>query len=151
MARRPGWRSVRAMRDSLTSASRLDAPVSRFMRPGVITVADHASLRQVRAAIASHRVHAVLVIDESAGRPLGWVSARRTLELADRDSDLTPARAAVTEPAVTVSPRATAREALELLVSSGATHLLVCRAGDRAAEGVITDLDLVVLLAGRPA
>jgi CBS domain-containing protein len=137
------------MASHIPASSRLDTPVSGIMRPGVITVADDASLRQVQGAIASHRVHAVLVADEHTGRPLGWVTARRVLSLAGRDPDLTTARSAVTNPPVTISPNATAREALNVLVDSGCSHLLVCRSGDAAAEGVVSDIDLITLLSGR--
>src|SRR5262245_54806501 len=98
MAARGPRRSVRAMPSHIPTASRLDTPVAAIMRPGVITVADDASLRQVQRAIASHRVHAVLVADERTGRALGWVTARRALSLVDRDPDLTTARSAVTNP-----------------------------------------------------
>jgi CBS domain-containing protein len=148
MARGGATASVARMTSFFATSSRLDTPVRSIMRPGVITVSDDASLRQVRGAIASHGVHAVLVVEFRNARPLGWVSARRVLELADRDPDLTTAGAAVTEPPATIAPAATAREALEKLIGENRTHLLVCRRGDSAAEGVVTDLDLVALLAG---
>jgi CBS domain-containing protein len=137
----------------LTGASRLDSTLVRdIMRPGVVTVAQTASLLQVHRAIAGHGIHAVLVVDEHDGLPLGWVTARRALELADRDPHLTAAGSAVTEPPVTVSPSATARKARELLLETGTTHLLVCHGapgGAGGTEGVVSDPDVVALLGGR--
>ena len=126
---------------------RFDREVRELMRPGVITLSAHASLRQVQRAIASHGVHAVLVVDTDSGTPLGWVTARALLAHVTRDLDLVTAGSVVSEPAVTIPPSATVREALAALLASEGSRLLVCPAGHNAAEGVVTDLDLVRLLA----
>lgn len=49
------------------------------MRPGVVTVAEDASVLQARRALQAHGVHAVLVVERSHGRPLGFITARGLL------------------------------------------------------------------------
>lgn len=124
---------------------RLDTPVRAFMRPGVISVADDASLHQVRGALVSHGVHAV-VVAAGSGRPLGWATARGLLEMTACDPDLTSARDAIVQAPVVISPADTAGDAAQLLTGSGASHLLVARRGDAAPEGVVTDLDVLRVL-----
>lgn len=70
--------------DSLESAhpgvildrSAEEIEVSEVMRPGVVTVAEDASVLQARRALQAHGVHAVLVVERSHGRPLGFITAR---------------------------------------------------------------------------
>lgn len=55
-----------------------DIEVSEVMRRGVVTVAE-ASVLQARRALQAHGVHAVLVVERSHGRPLGFITARGLL------------------------------------------------------------------------
>jgi CBS domain-containing protein len=132
---------------SPTGGDRMDTPLRDIMRPGVISLSEHASLRQAERTMVSHAVHAVLVVGADSGRPLGWVTARRLLGLVDRDPVLTLARDAITEEVVALRPNAPAREALAALARTGASHLLVSRRDDHAPEGVISELDLLALVA----
>jgi CBS domain-containing protein len=126
---------------------RLATPVRDIMRPGVIMLPDDASVVQAQRALLTHDVHAVLVVEGGTGRPMGWVTSRGLLGWCDRDTQLTRARLAVTEPALTIEPSATARKALELLDGAGAARLLVARRAEGMPEGVVADVDLLRLLA----
>jgi len=126
----------------------LDIQVREIMSPGVVTVPEDVALRHVFRAMARHRVHAVLIVGRGSGRPLGWVTARGLLAWVKLDTALAPACSAVTERPVTIDPSATAREAIGKLSVAGTTHLLVSRGDDVAAEGVLTELDVVSLVAG---
>jgi CBS domain-containing protein len=125
------------------SGDRLDIPVGDLMRPGVIVLSEHASVAQAQRAVLAHGVHAVLVLEDRTGRPLGWVTSRGLLAWAARDVALASAREAVTEPPVAVEPSASAREALEALDRTGAARLLVVRAGVGLPEGVVSDVDVL--------
>jgi CBS domain-containing protein len=129
------------------AGDRLDTAVRELMRPGVVVVAGHASVAQTQRALLAHGVHAILVLDDRTGRPLGWATSRGLLRFADRDVALCSARDAVTEPALAVEPSAAARDALDRLQREGATRLLVVRGGDGLPEGVVADVDLLRLLA----
>ena len=96
-------------------ADRLDAAIRDVMRPGVIVISGHASVARAQRALLAHGVHAILVLDDAGGRPVGWVTSRGLLRWADRDIALCSARDAVTEAPVAIDPSATAHEALALL------------------------------------
>jgi CBS domain-containing protein len=128
------------------SRDRLQTPIRHIMRPGVVTIAEHASLLQAKRAMVAHRIHAVMIVAASDGRPLGWVTASSLLQWLDRDLSTIDASHAVTERARTIEPDATARDALELFVSTHAGHLLVSPAAGGPAHGVVAPIDLVELM-----
>ena len=127
------------------SGDYLETPVRAFMTPGVLTIAEDASLGHVYRAMVAHSVHAVLVVGRTEGRTLGWVTARGLLGWAGRDQDLATARDAITERPFKIDPSASAREALTALSQAGTSHLLVCRHEDATPEGVVSELDLIAL------
>lgn len=129
-----------------TAASeRLATPVRDFMRPGVISIAEHASLLDAKRAMVRHGVHAVLVVGEEEGRPLGWVSDSGLLAWLERDLTAIQASHAITEPARYIDPAGSAHEAIEAL-SAGASHLLVSARVGGPPLGVVAPLDLVDLV-----
>jgi CBS domain-containing protein len=135
-------------RDAATpagSGDHLETQVRDFMTPGVLTIAEDASLGSVYRAMVAHSVHALLVVGRTEGKPLGWVTARGLLAWVGRDRGLASARDAITERALTIEPSASAREALTKLSQPGTSHLLVCRHEAASPEGVISEIDLVAL------
>ena len=126
---------------------RLDTPVREVMRPGVIVLAEDAAVHQAQRALVAHGVHAVLVLAKDGGRPLGWVTSRGLVRWCDREIALASARDAVTEPAITIEPSASAREALEAMEREDASRLLVARHRDGLPEGVVADVDLLRIVA----
>lgn len=123
----------------------LSLPVRDIMRYGVVSVPDHASLDGVFQAMADHRVHAVLVVERTSGRPLGWVKAEALLTWMNLEPESAQAHQAITEPAVTIAPDAPVREAIAALSRAQISHLLVCDEDACAGEGVVTPLDIVAL------
>jgi hypothetical protein len=96
-----------------------------------------------------HRVHAILVEHRMTGRPLGWVKAETLLSWMNMRSPWAHAHQAITETVTTIAPTATEREATAALSRPGTSRLLVCGAGGRAGEGVLTPLYVVERLARR--
>jgi CBS domain-containing protein len=127
------------------SGDHLETPVRDFMTPGVLTIAEDASLRQVYRAMVAHSVHAVLVVGRTGGQPVGWVTARGLLGWVGRDQAIACALNAITERAVTIEPNASAREALTAISQAGTSHLIVCGQSGAMPEGVVSELDLVAL------
>jgi CBS domain-containing protein len=140
--------SPHILQDPTTPADRLDTPVRSIMTPGVVCVADDASLLQAKRALVRHGVHAILIVGHDGGSPLGWVTDRGLLSWLDHDLALVPAGQAITEPATFLEPGATAREALDALRRPGVSHLLVARTAGGTPQGVVAALDLVELVAG---
>jgi CBS domain-containing protein len=131
---------------SIPPDDRLGTPIRDVMRPGVVTIAEHTSLLQAKRAMISHATHAVLVVAADSGHALGWVTAGGLLQWLDRDLSAIQAAHAITEPARTIEPDASARDALELLVSTGASHLLVTATAGGPPHGVVAPIDLVELV-----
>ena len=123
----------------------LEAHVRSVMRAGVVSVPSDTSVRQVQRALIAHGIHAVLVVDVQTGRPLGWATPRSILEHVLGDAALTPVTAAIGAPPESIAPSATAGEALQLMLETGARLLLVRRHPGSPPEGVLSEMDLVAL------
>jgi CBS domain-containing protein len=129
---------------------RLSREVREAMTPGVISVPGDASLKQVYGALTAHRVHAVLVVDRKSANPLGWINAAGLLRwMVEASSDQHTAAQAVCEPVHTISPSATVRDAVAILLKPGVSHVLVTHYGALSGEGVLSNLDVVALMSGR--
>jgi CBS domain-containing protein len=120
----------------------LDTSVRDLMSPGVLSLVEDASLHHVMRAMRRHGVHAVVVSGRHTGMPLGWVTTHGLLAWVDRDHSLAVARDAITEPAVTVEPGATVREAVAKIRRERVGRLLVAHTPEAMPEGVIAELDL---------
>lgn len=134
---------------SMRTDGRLGREVREVMTPGVVSIPGDASIAQAHAALCAHSVHAVLVVDRKSGAPLGWVTAGGLLRSALGESTPRTATQAICEPVHVVSPSATVREAAELLLESGVSHVLVAHYGATSGEGVVSSIDVVRLIAGR--
>jgi CBS domain-containing protein len=122
----------------------LQREVSDFMTPGCVSISEDATVEQAAAALAAHRVHAVLVVGAANGTPLGWVTARGLLGWVGRDCSHAASRDAITEQVTAIQPQASVRSALYALSLPGTTRLLVRRKPHHSPDGVITDFDLAV-------
>ena len=124
----------------------LRTPVRAFMRPGVVTVSEDASLLQVQRAMIAHAVHAVLIV--GTGGPVGWITAGGLLPWLGQEPALYPASAALSEKPAWIAPTASAADALELLGDPAISHLVVSPRADAPAQGVVSEIDLVRLATG---
>lgn len=124
----------------------LQTPVRAFMRPGVVSLAEDASLHQVQRAMVAHGVHAVLVTAE--GGPIGWVTAAGLLPWLAKEPALYSAGSAISEKVVYIPPSASASVALRMLDQPGVGHLLVSPRTATSPQGVVSEIDLVRLASG---
>ena len=113
------------------------------MTPGVVTVADDATLAEAVDVMADHRIHAVLVVDRETGTPLGWITARGLLAMVGCDPELL-AIDVIDEKPRSIEPDATLRAAIYALALPGVTRLLVRPREHASPVGVISDYDLTV-------
>jgi CBS-domain-containing membrane protein len=127
------------------AGGRLRDAVREVMRPGVIVLAEGASVAQVQRALLSHGVHAVLVLARG-GRPAGWATAAGVLACNGRDLASLSARHAVTEEAVTLEPWRPVTDALDLIRRKRAHRVLVAAATGALPEGVVSERDLLAHL-----
>lgn len=128
----------------------LEREVAELMTPGVVTVADNAPVRRVAEAMARHRIRAVLILEASTGKPVGWATTHSLRgHLSDADARA-PARSIVDEEVVGISPTATVRSALYALSLPETSRLLVRREPALAPEGVLTETDIALVHVSRP-
>lgn len=122
----------------------LEREIADFMTPGCVTVSGDASVADAAAALAAHRVHAVLVMGAADGNPLGWITARGLLTWIGRDTAMVRARDAISEELTAIDPHERVRVALYALSRAGTTHLLVRRRPHLMPEGVVSDYALAI-------
>ena len=125
----------------------LRTPVRAFMRPGVVTAAEDASLLQVQRAMIAHGVHAVLIAG-TAG-PVGWITAGELLPWLGQEPALYTASSALSEKVAWIAPTASPADGLHVLAGPAVSHLVVCPRAGAPAQGVVSEIDLV-RLACRP-
>jgi CBS domain-containing protein len=126
----------------------LDHQVADFMTPGCVVISQAASVADAARAMATHRVHAVLVVGARNGTPLGWITHRGMLAWIGRDRSLARATEAITEQVRAIPAHESLRTALYALSLSGTTRLLVRSRPNQLPEGVLSDFDLA-MAAGR--
>ena len=126
-------------------------PVSAAMHSGVLTCGKDASLADVAALMATHRVHCIVVTDEPATDESLW-GIVSDLDLAAaasvRDLDEQTAGATAATVVLTVGPGESVQRAAQLMTEHGTTHLVVADAA-RRPTGIISTLDIAAAL-GEP-
>jgi len=136
---------MRQMSSTFTLPLPLDSEVREVMTHGVVSIPGDASLRDAHEALVAHEVHALLVTDRDTAAPLGWITARGLLLSAAGRAVAHNAKQAITEPIHTISPSATVAKAVDHLLDTRASHLLVAPREGAMPEGVVSELDLVHL------
>jgi CBS domain-containing protein len=128
------------------------ANVSDAMHPGVLFCEPEATLREVARVMATHHVHCVVVMGVMRGAPmesLGWgmVTDLEVLRAGIRDGAEPTAGALARQPLITVEPTMPLREAGELMLGHGVSHLVVVQPGSQRPIGVLSTADVAGVLA----
>ncbi len=137
-------------RSHLAPNACLDTEVGDVMTKDVVSIPADAPLREVLRALADNRLGSVLVVEPVTEKPLGWVTARTLLSRITEDDTLC-AGDAITQDAASIQPWATVRQALTALQQPGVSKLLVGRIPGIPPQGVLSDLDVIALVADRTA
>ena len=144
---------------SVSRTSRLIAPafehatVADAMRAGIISCSAGMSVRAVADMMASYHVHAIVVegvdSESSAGPGQGWgiVSDVELAGAAARGKLHATAGELVGPDAIVIDPAEPLKRAAELMSQHGVSHLIVSTAADARPVGIISTLDLAVVLA----
>jgi CBS domain-containing protein len=139
-----------AMPDRSSHASQLEhLPVRDCMHAGVLTCSADTPLVEVAGIMTKHRVHAVAVIDDTR-RLIAVVSALDVVAAAIRDEhERVTARVAIagTEPLITISTDAPLDRAAKLMTKHRVHHLVVVNPADRHPVGILSTLDIAVVVA----
>jgi CBS domain-containing protein len=120
-----------------------EVTVGEVMHPGVIVCSPESPVRHAAWLMATHRIHAVVVLgaDEDGGL-WGVVSDADVLRAAARgDVDESPVSAVAQTPLATVARCDGIDRARSLMQEHGVSHLLVTARG--RPVGIVSTLDLV--------
>jgi CBS domain-containing protein len=126
------------------------ATVSDAMHPGILACEPDAGLPEVAQMMATHHVHCVVVVGVSHEEPqCGVWSVISDLDLVRagiREGETPSARQIAQQPLVTVEPSLPLREAGELMLANGVSHLVVIQAGTQRPIGILSTADIAGVL-----
>jgi CBS domain-containing protein len=117
------------------------------MHPGIHTCEADASLSEVAGVMVKHRVHAVAVTTAGVPRPIGVVSDLDVVAAAAAGEEVIARHAAATEP-LAISANAPLDRAAQLMTEHGVSHLVVIDAAGGYPVGIVSTLDIAVVIAG---
>jgi CBS domain-containing protein len=128
------------------------ATVGDVMHPGIASCEPEAALTDVARIMATHHFHCVVVMHPTQtppGRPYVWgMVSDQDLVRAGMDPDADTASDAARQPTITVKPSMPLREAAELMLREGVSHLVVVDDPETQRPiGVLSTLDFAGVLA----
>jgi CBS domain-containing protein len=123
------------------------ATVLDAMRLGVISCSADASLREIARALATYRIHSVVITAFEGDQPWGIVTDVDLTVAAGKDLDKLTARDVWHTRLVTIEPDEPLSRAVQLMTELGVTHLVVVQPQSGRPVGVLSTLDVVGVLA----
>jgi CBS domain-containing protein len=127
------------------------ATVSDAMHPGILSCEPDATAPEVARLMASHHVHCVAVVGISHDKPecfvWGIISDLDLVAAGIREDRESTARDLATQPVITVSRDVPLREAGEVMLRDGVSHLVVTDAEAGHPIGILSTLDIAGVLA----
>jgi CBS domain-containing protein len=123
------------------------ATVLDAMRLGVISCTPDASLREVARAMATYRIHSVVITAAEGDQPWAIVTDVDLTAASGKDLDQLTARDIWHTRLVTIEPDEPLSHAVRLMTERGVTHLVVVQPKSGRPVGVLSTLDVVGVLA----
>ena len=124
------------------------ATVAEVMHRGVVTCAPEARLADVAATMATHAIHAAVILPPEQRTPL-VLSDLDLIRAALADGADRTAAEIAREPIATIGPAAPLQSAVALMAQRDVAHVLVAEPGAEWPAGVLSSFDVVSVLAGR--
>jgi CBS domain-containing protein len=134
---------------ALLSPAFSDATVADAMRAGIISCPADAPIRAIAEIMASYHVHAVVVEGVASETGPGWgiVSDLGLTEAAARGTLEATAGELAAPQAATIGPSDSLTRAAKLMSEQGVSHLIVSTEPTARPLGILSTLDLAVVLA----
>jgi len=127
------------------------ATVADAMHPGILTCEPDVGISEVARMMATHHVHCIAVVGISYGSPecyvWGIVSDLDLLGAGIGGEPGTTARDLANQPVITVKATTPLREAGQLMLQHGVSHLVVSDPETQRPTGIISTLDVAGVLA----
>jgi predicted transcriptional regulator len=143
--------ATKLMHGSYLMPSLRHATVADAAHPGIVSCGAEITLTEVARLMATHHVHCVAVMmsrgDDRAGESVwGLISDLDLVRCGIRVGAEESAGALALEPVITVKPSMPLREAGELMLQHGVSHVIVVDADSQTPTGVLSTLDIVGVL-----
>ena len=128
------------------------ASVSDAMHPGVISCDPEASATELARVMSGQHVHCVVamgVAHDPSGESLVWgmITDLDLIRAGLAGGAEQTARTMAHHPTVTVEPATPLREAAELMLAEGVSHVLVVEPRGQRPVGVLSSLDVAGVMA----
>ncbi len=128
------------------------ATVADAMHPGILSCEANASLTDVARLMSTHHVHCIAVMGishDGPGERLVWgiISDLDVMRAGIRTGADHLAGALALEPIITVEPGVPLRQAGELMLSHGTSHVVVIDPEIQRPIGILSTLDVADVLA----
>jgi chloride channel protein, CIC family len=120
-------------------------PVQEVMQRQVISVDSSSTLREFADSVTIHHRHAAFPVFENHDL-LGTISLWSLGKVPPQKWEQTPVRDLTDRRVIKVTPDCDLTEALRLLMSERAQHMLLVTAGDGKLEGILTKTDVLSVL-----
>ena len=124
------------------------ATVADVMHRGVVTCAPEARLADIAATMATHAIHAVVMLPPNQRTPL-VVSDLDVIRAALAGGTDRTAAEIARQPIATIGPAAPLKSALAMMAQRDVAHVLVTEDGADWPAGVLSSFDVASVLAGR--
>jgi CBS domain-containing protein len=131
------------------TTSLTDLAIGDLMSPGIISCQPHDNLAQMAATMVSHGIHALLLEPTAGTHPLVVTDLELLRAALQRPSD-TCAGDLGSEPVPTIEDNASVDEAVAKMAELYVRHVLAIDPVSGRSCGVISSLDIVAVLGGRP-
>jgi CBS domain-containing protein len=129
------------------------ATVADAMHPGILSCPTDANAQDVARMMATHHVHCIAVMGlshDGSGEPYVW-GVISDLDLLRAGIDTGAAEESAhnlaQQPVISVKPSMPLREAGELMLAHGASHVVVIDARAQRPVGILSTLDFAAVLA----
>lgn len=144
--------SIEPYRGSYLMPSLTHATVADAMHPGILSCPADASLIEVARIMATHHVHCLAVMGTSHAQSTerlvwGVISDLDLLRAGIRSGGEETAGSMALEPIISVEPGMPLREAGELMLAHGTSHVVVIAPDTERPVGILSTLDLAGILA----
>jgi CBS domain-containing protein len=128
------------------------ATVADAMHPGIVFCSPDASLTEVARLMTTNHVHCIAVIgishdDEGECMVWGLISDLDLMRAGIRLGSDQTARALALEPVISVRSTMPLRQAGEVMLEQGVSHIIVIDPETRRPNGVLSTLDVIGVLA----
>jgi CBS domain-containing protein len=128
------------------------ATVADAMHPGIMTCEPDATAAEVARMMASNHVHCIAVMGvahDTPGESLAWgtISVLDLIGAGLQSRGEQTASSIARRTVTSVEPGTPLREAATLMVTHGATHLLVIDSASQRPVGMLSTLDVAGILA----